>query len=160
MESTAVTSDGGSAAASVARWVVLECHGRFLGVPLDRVREITSPRPFTRLPGCGPEVCGLVGLRGRVITACDLGVVLRLRPAASHPDHRLIFLDGGERALAVAVEAVLMMASAEPDEAAPEPSELRRLGLGAADVLGAATLGEMRVLLLDPDALIERLLAA
>jgi len=159
MESTAVTSDGGSTTAPLPRWVLVTCDGHLLGLPLDRVREITTPRPVTRLPGCGPEVCGLVGLRGLVVTVCDLGLVLRLRAAAALPGHRLVFLDDGERTLALAVEEVLRMAPGAPDRAALDEDELRGMALGSEDVLGVAELAGHRALLLDPDALIERLLA-
>jgi chemotaxis signal transduction protein len=57
---------------------------------LDCVVEIIPPRPFTRLPGAGADVCGLVGVGGRVVTVFDLGVVLGLGRAADHADHRLL----------------------------------------------------------------------
>ncbi len=90
-----------------SRWVIFECHGRTFGVPLASVREIVPPHPFTPIPGCGPEVCGLIALRGRVVTVFDLGAALGLRSASDRPDHRLLLVEHGDRVVGLAVEEVL-----------------------------------------------------
>lgn len=91
-------------------WVIFGCSGERFAIPLTRVREILLPQPTVRLPGCGPEVCGLTGLRGRILTVFDLGAALDLRPAASVPDHRLLLLEYGEELVAGAVEEVFVIA--------------------------------------------------
>lgn len=87
-------------------WVIFGCSGERFAIPLSQVREILLPQPTIRLPGCGPEVCGLTGLRGRILTVFDLGAALDLRPAASVPDHRLLLLEHGGEVVAGAVEEV------------------------------------------------------
>jgi purine-binding chemotaxis protein CheW len=62
-------------ASGLSQWVVFNCGDHRFGLPLDRTREILPPRSCTRLPGCGPEVAGLVGIRGRVLTVFDFGIV-------------------------------------------------------------------------------------
>ena len=97
MVSTAdVLAPEGVVSIPAPQWVVFACDGHRFGVPLALSREILPPRVFTRLPGCGPEVCGLLGLRGKVITVFDFGAVLGLRGATTFPDHRLLLLDHGE----------------------------------------------------------------
>lgn len=116
------------------QWVVFTCAGQRFGVPLGDVREILTPRPFTRLPGTGPEVCGLVGIRGRVVTVLDLGVVLGLRAAGSLPDHRLLLLEPGAGRIAAAVEEVAAISAADLEPApGAEPGRANVAGTGRAE---------------------------
>jgi purine-binding chemotaxis protein CheW len=131
---SAIADEATVHAPEVAQWVVFLCHGDRFGIPLERVREIVAPRPFTRLPGAGREVCGLVGIRGTVITVIDLGTLLRDRPSAGQPEHRLLLLDIDGRRIGVAVDEVVTIAAADV-EVGDEPAR------GAA----AASLGTGRV---------------
>jgi len=88
-------------------WVVIGCSGQRFSVPLDRVREIVPPQPVTRLPGCGPEVYGLIGFRGRIYTALDLGAALGLEPSIRAEEHRLLMLEYRSELLAGAVDEVV-----------------------------------------------------
>lgn len=114
-----------------SQWVVFRCEGRPFGFPLERVSEIITPRPFTRLPGTGPEVCGLVGIRGRVMTVLDLGVLLGLRPAAAQDDHRLLVLDMKRLRMGVVAEEVVAVVSAQVLDAGEEGPAV--LGTGRSD---------------------------
>jgi purine-binding chemotaxis protein CheW len=109
----AVADESTVHASGVAQWVVFLCHGDMFGIPLEQVREIVAPRPFTRLPGASREVCGLVGVRGRVITVIDLGTLLGGRPSAGQPEHRLLLLDIDGRRIGAAVDEVVTIAAAE-----------------------------------------------
>ena len=140
-------------------WVVFSCGGERLGIPLLSSREVVPPQPLTRLPGCGPEVAGLVGLRGRVVTAFDMGVVVGAAPAQSVPDYRLLVLDYGERVVAIAVDAVVGIA--RELGAALEPvgaTALGQLDSVRGDVIGVGMLEGERYLALDPERILKRLL--
>ena len=145
--SKAAVAEAGTHVPAAMPWVVFSCEGRRFGVPLERVSEIITPRPFTRLPGAGPEVCGLVGVRGRVMTVLDLGIVLGLRSAASLPDHRLLLVDLGARRIGAAVEEVVDIA----------PARIEKED-GSAGVLGTGYLMEAAFTALDPQGLLEGLL--
>src|SRR5690606_10010388 len=148
----AAAPDSEPAAPAGPQWVVLSCDEVRLAVPLARVREILTPRPFTRLPGCGPEVCGLTAVRGRVITVFDLSAVLGRRAAATVADHRLLLVDRNDRAVGLAVDAVVTIAPAEL-RAGAEPR------LSAQDgVIGIGDIDNQRFAALDLDHLLERLL--
>ena len=112
MSNTAVVAEAGTHAPADAEWVVFRCGGRRFGFPLESVSEIIPPRAFTRLPGTGTEVCGLVGVRGRVVTVFDLGIVLGFESAAAFPDHRLLLLALGNRRIGAAVTHVVSVAPA------------------------------------------------
>jgi chemotaxis signal transduction protein len=155
VSSSAVAAEVGSTPPAAPQWVVFACADRRLALPLDRVREILTPRPFARLPGTGEEVCGLVGVRSRVVTAFDLGVILGLRPARNTRDHRLLLIEYGERVPALVVEEVLAVVPAEltPGSSAAVPRALdSRLILGTGEFEGYPFIA------LDSDRLLDRLL--
>ena len=155
MSSSAVEAEAGLNLPPAPQWVVFRCADRRLALPLDRVREILTPRPFSRLPGTGPEVCGLVGVRTRIVTAFDLGVILGLAPARNAPDHRLLLIEYGERTPALVVEEVLAVAPAELSETASFgiPAALDRQL-----ILGTGEFESVPFIALDSHRLLDRLL--
>lgn len=153
--SSAVAVDEDATAAPAPQWVAFRCDRRRFVTPLDRVREILPPLPFTRIPGCGAEVCGLVGARGRVLTVFDLGSVLGLRPTQSVADHRLLILDLGDRPVAVAVDEVLAVTFADLQ---PDDGRESGLKLLQEDVLGSCRMGEEQHVALSLDRIVIRLL--
>jgi purine-binding chemotaxis protein CheW len=54
---------------------------RQFAIPALRIRDLLAPQPITRV-GPGPEIAGLVNVRGRIVTAIDVRVRLGLRPIA------------------------------------------------------------------------------
>src|SRR6185369_3691082 len=91
MESNPAASSGEAVATDTTpEWVVFSCDDQHFGIPLLLTREVVLPQALTRLPGCGAEVGGLMGLRGRVITVFDLGVVLGRGRVLQRPDHRIL----------------------------------------------------------------------
>lgn len=106
-------------------WLIVVCSGERYAVPLLQVQEILVPQPFTRLPGCGPEVCGLIGLRGRIVTVFDIGAIMGRRPARQVASHRLLLLEVGGGSVAGAVDEVV----------AVEPTATARI-LDLAEVVG------------------------
>lgn len=153
--SPAVAVDEDATAAPSSQWVVFRCDRRRFVTPLDRVREILPPLPFTRIPGCGVEVCGLVGARGRVVTVFDLGAILGLKPTTSVRDHRLLILDLGDRPVAVAVDEVLAVTFADLQPGAGRDSGLKLL---EEDVVGSCRVGEEQHVALRLDRIVNRLL--
>jgi purine-binding chemotaxis protein CheW len=120
---------------TATRWVVFRCDDKRYGLPLPQVTAIAQPTSYTRLPGCGADVCGLIAVRGRVITVFDLGVILGGPAAAASADHRLLMLDLGDVRVGGAVDAVIEIASAdldEPEAGQPSTSELQVATVGRA----------------------------
>jgi chemotaxis signal transduction protein len=136
------------------RWVLFRCGDRTWGIALERVREILTPQPFTRLPGCGPAVAGLVGIRGRVVTAFDLGRLLASRSAAALPDHRLLLLDQGERVLGLVVDDVSAVADAVLRPPPGREEWLEGFDTDTPDVIGIGEAEGATFVALDLDALL------
>jgi len=141
------------------QWVVFACGGRHFAVPLERVREILTPQPFTRLPGCGPEVCGLAGVRGRVVTTFDLGVVLAGRASVDHPDHRLLLVERAERLVGAAVDEVVAVASASVQSFEAGEPIIEGMPVRSEEAIGSGVIEKRSFVVVDIDAILRRLLA-
>jgi purine-binding chemotaxis protein CheW len=123
--------------------------GRWLGLPVERVREVIRHPAVTPVPLAPPVVAGLINLRGDVLLAIDLRVRLGL-PAAKpeRPPLDLIFhgRDGLVSLVADEVGPVVQMRE-EDFEPIPGtvPAATRSL------LTGAYKLPDRIVLILDSD---------
>lgn len=149
----AAAPDAAPAAPAGPQWVVFSCDDVRLAAPLERVREILTPTPFTRLPGCGPEVCGLIAVRGHVVTVFDLGLLIGRGSSAAVPDHRLLLVERAGRAVGFAVDAVVTIA-----HAITEPATDVALPVADDEVTGIGTIDEGSFIALEPERLLGRLL--
>ena len=52
--------------------VTMTVAGQEVAIPVATVRDILGPQPLTPVPLAGPEIAGLLNLRGRIVTAIDL----------------------------------------------------------------------------------------
>lgn len=140
-------AEAGTATPASAQWLIFACSDHRFAVPLARIREIVTPRPFTRLPGSGGAVAGLIGVRSRVITAYDVGLALGRKRATLAPDHRVLLADVARRTLGLVVEEVCAVAALPL-----EPVATGALVIGSAEWDGTA------VAALDLELLLERAL--
>ena len=58
------------------RLLVFVVDGRAFACEMEAFREIVPTRQMTRLPGAPSTVCGLINLRGSIVTVLDGGVCL------------------------------------------------------------------------------------
>ncbi len=140
------------------QWVVCSCDGHWLAFPITAVREILPPRPFTRLPGTGPEVCGLIGLRGRLVTVLDLGAILGLTPSASRAEHRLVLIEHEQRVIGMAVDEMVAVTRASARELSLSKETRGMFDIERDDVIGVGTLNDRPFTAIDPAPVIRRLL--
>lgn len=149
---SAVDAEAVLEAVATPQWLIVACDGRGFAIALERVSAIVPPRPYTRIPGCGPQVCGLAGVRGRVVTVFDLGAALGGTPSLAAADHRLLLVDHGDRRIGLVVNEVRLAAGMQLTPVA------RDAGIDVTEVLGMGTIDGVSVLALDTDRLFERLL--
>lgn len=143
---------------AASQWVVFACGEFWFGLPLDRTREILPPRTITRLPGCGPEVCGLVGIRGRVVTVFDFGVIIGGESAVQKPDHRMLVLFVRGRRVAAVVDEIIAVSREDSGVLPLIGDALRPYDIDRDDLVGIGALGDRPFLALDPDRILGRLL--
>jgi purine-binding chemotaxis protein CheW len=141
------------------RMVLFVVDGHRFGIPIDRIREIIPSRPYTPLPGSGAHVCGLINLRGRIVTVLDLGARLNLPPARSHPDHSIVIVEHQGKLVGMAVEEVARIASVDPGSLETSAETLRALRIDRAYLRGVGEVDEEIFVAVDPDELFAGILA-
>jgi purine-binding chemotaxis protein CheW len=77
--------------------------GLFFGVEVLKVQEVIRYQEMTRVPLAHPVVCGLINLRGQIVTALDLRRRLQLseRPSDQLPMNVVVHTDDGAVSLLV-----------------------------------------------------------
>lgn len=145
-------------ASAASQWVVFSCGDYWFGLPLDRTREILPPRAITRLPGCGPEVCGLVGIRGRVVTVFDFGVIIGGESALLKQDHRMLVLFVQGRRVAAVVDEIIAVSRESTGVLPLTGDALRPYDIDRDDLVGIGALDGRPFIALDPDRILGRLL--
>jgi purine-binding chemotaxis protein CheW len=148
----------GAVTAAESQWVVFACGEHWFGLPLERTREILPPRTITRLPGCGPEVCGLVGIRGRVVTVFDFGIVIGGTSSLAKEDHRLLVLFVQGRRIGAVVDEIIAVSREASGILPLDSNALRPYDIDRDDLVGIGALGDRPFLALDPDRILGRLL--
>lgn len=138
--------------------VLLGVGGHLFGVPVDTIREIIPPRPFTPLPGAGSHVCGLINLRGRLVTVIDLGARLKLTPASAHPEHSIVVLDHEGGLVGMVVEEVAEIIRVDPAGLDDSSEALRSLRIDRAYVRGIGEVGDRIFIAIDPEEILRPIL--
>src|SRR5271156_6567247 len=60
------------------QYVSIVIDGQLFGIPVLIVHDVLGPQRITRIPLAPPEVAGSLNLRGRIVTAIDVRLRLRL----------------------------------------------------------------------------------
>ena len=141
-----------SASASALRLLLFVLDGRLYGCDISAVREVVTFRRATRLPGAPPYVCGLVNLRGTLVTVLDLGLRIGSK-AVDRTDGSVILVDHGGRLVGLGVDEVrdVQPVSADQIEAATDEAS-------GGIVRGLAHVGEAVVVLLDVREIVRQVL--
>ncbi len=77
---------------------------REYGIGVEQVREVVRLKRVTRVPGAPAMVCGIINVRGAVVTVLDLSVLLAAPSAVTSPS--VVLLQHGSRLIGLAVDAV------------------------------------------------------
>jgi purine-binding chemotaxis protein CheW len=64
----------------VTEYVTVMIGGQLFGLPIARVQDVFMPERLTRVPLAGPEIAGVLNLRGRIVTAVDMRCRLGMPP--------------------------------------------------------------------------------
>src|SRR5579862_9537756 len=57
---------------NMTEYVTFTVAGQMFGLPIERVQDVFKPSHITRVPLAGPEIAGVLNLRGRIVTAIEL----------------------------------------------------------------------------------------
>ena len=134
--------------------------GEQYAVDIERIVEIVTPRPQTRIPNADPSVLGIISLRGTIVTLVDVRRKLRHAAAASEDaETRIVVVDYHNEMIGFVVDRVLrVVKEAAGDIEAHPVVHATELDESVRGVFGA---GGALTILLDLDKLLDsRALAA
>jgi purine-binding chemotaxis protein CheW len=135
------------------RLLVFEVAGGAFACEMESFREIAPTQAMTRLPGAPDTICGLINLRGTIVTVLDGGLVLGTR-AYARAAGLLLLLDFQERWIGIGVDDVRDIQDVPIDQfSAAEAAEASQLG-----VIGAVEIEGKRVLVLDIKVVVEHVI--
>src|SRR5712671_7415156 len=87
------------------RLLAFNLGGGTFACDMDAFREIVPSQRTTRLPGAPDTVCGLINLRGTIVTVIDGGISLR-KPPCARTNGLTLLVDYFERLVGIGVDDV------------------------------------------------------
>lgn len=87
-------------------FVTFTVGGQQFGVPVTRVQDILTPDALAPVPGGPREVCGLINLRGRIVTVIDMRTRLSMGESENNPAGMCVTVESGGEAYTLSVDSV------------------------------------------------------
>ena len=100
--------------------------GQMFGLPIACVQDVFKPARITRVPLAGPEIAGVLNLRGRIVTAIDMRNRLDLRAPESGRAPMAIGIEAKGESFGLLVDAVGEVLSLPDADCEPNPINLDR----------------------------------
>ena len=94
------------------------------GVPVLKVQDVISQTTINRVPLAPPEVAGSLNLRGRIVTAVDMRVRLRMAPRAPAEGFMCVIVEQEGELYALLVDDVGDVLWLTPQERAAAPATM------------------------------------
>lgn len=98
------------------RLVCFELRGQELALPIEKVRETLPIQPITRVVLTPHALAGVFSLRGDIVPAIDLGVLLGLGRTEMTDTSRIIVIDHARGTAAIVVDRLRDLRTLEPAE--------------------------------------------
>jgi purine-binding chemotaxis protein CheW len=95
-----------SDAARLTEYVTFTAAGQIFGLPIERVQDVFKANHITRVPLSGPEIAGVLNLRGRIVTAIHLASRLELGSHGEEFPAMAIGIESGVESFGLLVDAV------------------------------------------------------
>lgn len=93
--------------AKLAEYVTSTSARQLFGLPIERVQDVFKINHITRVPLAGPEIAGVLNLRGRIVTAINLGNRLELESRSNDTlPPMAIGIESGAESFGFLVDAV------------------------------------------------------
>lgn len=103
------------------RFLEFKLGNEFYVIELKKVREVITPPELTPIPKAPPHVCGLMNLRGLVLTVVDLRKRLSITPGKDTSENSIVIFDLGDRLVGAWVDSIIRVASVESSAIRPVP---------------------------------------
>jgi purine-binding chemotaxis protein CheW len=112
--------------ASVTEYVTFTTAGQLFGLPIEGVQDVFKPSRMTRVPLAGPEIAGVLNLRGRIVTAIHLSNRLDLPSSANDRPPMAIGIESGAESFGLLVDTVGEVLKLADSEREANPINLDR----------------------------------
>ena len=136
------------------RLLVFHVGSNAFACDMDSFREIVPPQHMTRLPGAPDTVCGLINLRGTIVTVVDGGTVLGTQ-RFNRAEGLILLIDYYDRWLGIGVDDVRDIQDIPIDQfTGADATEIPLPGA----VTGAVEIEGRRVLVLDIKTVVQQVI--
>jgi purine-binding chemotaxis protein CheW len=143
--------------AKLSEFVTFTTSGQLFGLPIGRVQDVFKPSQITRVPLAGPEIAGVLNLRGRIVTAIHLSNRLDLdsstHAATPKKPPMAIGIECGAESFGLLVDVVGEVLKLPEAELEPNPINLDRKLARVSD--GVFRLDGQLLVVLDVDRVLD-----
>ena len=137
----------------LVEYVTFTTAGQLFGLPIERVQDVFKPARITRVPLAGPQIAGVLNLRGRIVTAIHLSNRLGMDSAAPATSPMAIGIESGPESFGLLVDAVGEVLRLPQSELEENPINLdRKLARVSA---GVHRLDDQLLVVLDVDRVLD-----
>ncbi len=135
--------------AATTELIAFRLNGLLLGIDILHVKEINCQLQHTPVPCAVGDVCGVINLRGEVLTVIDLGRLLGLSPVAHQGPARYVIVASEKERIALLVDAIEDVVTLDRVELKPVPANFRSVRKEA--LQGVYPLANELLIVLDVD---------
>jgi purine-binding chemotaxis protein CheW len=138
---------------NVTEYVAVYLGNQLFGLPIERVQDVFIPGKVTAVPLAGPEIAGLINLRGRIVTAIEMRKRLGLPPRERDIQPMAVGVEFHGESYGLVIDSVGEVLKLNNDNREPTPVNLdARLARVAA---GIHRLEDQLLVILDVDRVLD-----
>jgi purine-binding chemotaxis protein CheW len=130
-------------------YVTFTTASQLFGLPIEDVQDVFTMTNITRVPLAGPEIAGVLNLRGRIVTVINLANLLCLEAPKHSGKEMVIGVERGSESFGILVDRVGEVLSLSDADRQPTPLNLDRTLDGVA--AGVFRLDDRILVALDAD---------
>lgn len=135
--------------AATSQFCTFHVDNLYLGISVVQVQEVIRQQETTPVPQSPPTITGLMNLRGQIVTAIDLRVILGLPPRPPEVQAMNVVIRTQDGAVALVVDEIGEVVSTGDSEFEEPPETL--IGTARQLIMGVHKLTEALLLVLDVD---------
>lgn len=136
------------------RLLLFDIGGKIFACDMSAIREIIPFQRVTRLPGAPSTVCGLINLRGNIVTVLDLGARVVKQPC-NREGGSILLVPYRDKLVGIGVDEVRDLQSVSADEL-QNAGDLSAFDSGV--ILGLAEVEGDLAVILDIEAIVNDVL--
>src|SRR3954466_7342920 len=113
-----------AAVEQLIEYVTVMISDQLFGLPISRVQDVFIPDRMTRVPLAGPEIAGVLNLRGRIVTAIDMRRRLGLPPRTDDKPAMAVGIESKGESYGLLIDTVGEVMKLGEDTREPNPVNL------------------------------------